>query len=313
METFTFTASDGSDIFCRRWMPESATPIRGTLMISHGMAEHSQRYDTFARALTDQGLAVYANDHRGHGHTAGHEENLGYFSKNDGWNRVVGDLKTLSHRIRSDHPDAPFFIFGHSMGSFLARDFMARYGEFLRGVILSGTATHPGILGKMGRWVAKAQGRFKGDTSPSPLLDKLSFGSYAKAFAPTRTAFDWLSRDPDPVDLYIRDPLCGFICRAGFFVDLISGLMGVNRADHFARLRKDLPILMISGSMDPVGNFGKGVQKVHDAYNKAGIMDLTLIIYDQGRHESLNEINRDQVTGDVIQWINAHLKGSQTP
>jgi len=307
MEKFTFTASDGYEIFCRRWMPEAATPIRGTMMISHGMAEHSQRYDSFARALTGQGLVVYAHDHRGHGHTAGNKENLGLFAEENGWNQVVDDIKTLSDRIRSNHPDLPLFLFGHSMGSFLGRDFMARYGDRLRGAILSGTAAHPGVSGKMGRLLAKALGRIKGVTSPSPLLDKLSFGNYAKAFAPGRTAFDWLSRDPDQVDRYVQDPLCGFICKAGFFVDLISGVIRVNRADHFAGIRKDLPMLLISGSMDPVGGFGKGVQKVYDAYQRAGIRDLTLTLYDQGRHELLNETNRDQVTADVIQWINAHV------
>lgn len=308
METFTFAASDGSRIFCRRWLPEPSTPVRGAVMIVHGMAEHSLRYESFARSLTGRGLAVYAQDLRGHGHTAESEEDLGYFAESNGWDRVVADLKTLGDRIRSNHPQVPLFLFGQSMGSFLARDFMARHGERLWGVILSGTAAHPGIPGKMGRLAAMAQARLKGSRSPSPLLDRLSFGNYAKAFAPARTSFDWLSRDPEQVDRYVRDPLCGFICRAGFFVDMISGLIRVNRTDHFAGIRKDLPVLMISGSRDPVGDFGKGVRKVHDAFKKAGMADLTLAIYDQGRHEMLNEINRDQVVADVIQWIDEHVR-----
>jgi len=308
LETFTFTASDGSGIFCRRWLPEPAAHVRGAVMIVHGMAEHSLRYDAFARSLTARGLAVYAQDLRGHGHTAEGRENLGYFAESNGWELVVDDLKILSDRIRTDHPQEPFFLFGHSMGSFLARDFMARYGERLWGAILSGTAAHPGFLGMMGRLAARAQARIRGSKSPSPLLDKLSFGNYAKAFAPARTAFDWLSRDPEQVDRYIRDPLCGFICSAGFFVDMLSGLIRVNRADHFAGVRKDLPLLMISGSRDPVGSFGKGVRKVHDAYKLAGVGDLTLMLYDQGRHEMLNEINRERVVADVIQWIDEHVR-----
>jgi len=312
LENFTLAVLDGNGIFCRRWLPGPATPLRGVVMIAHGMAEHSLRYDDFARALAGRGLAVYAPDHRGHGHTAESRDDLGYFADSDGWNRVVGDLEELSERIRFDHPGVPLFLFGHSMGSFLARDFMVRHGKRLRGAILSGTAAHPGIAGKMGRLAARAQARLQGARSLSPLLDKLSFGNYARAFAPARTAFDWLSRDPEQVDLYVRDPLCGFVCRAGFFADMLSGVIRVNRADHFAAVPKDLPLLMISGSRDPVGDFGRGVRRVHDAYRKAGVTDLTLALYDQGRHEMLNETNREQVVADVIQWIEDHVRGTQT-
>ncbi|MBU1170842.1 MAG: alpha/beta hydrolase [Proteobacteria bacterium] len=308
METFTFKASDHSNIFCRNWLPEPEKSPKAVIQITHGMAEHSERYAWFAEKLTQQGFAVYANDHRGHGNTAERDEDLGFFAKGNGWDRVVDDMKELSDLIRVRHPDLPLFLFGHSMGSFLSRDYIARFGKTLKGAILSGTAGDPGFIGKMGLMVARAQVFLKGASTPSPLMDKLSFSSYAKAFSPGRTPFDWLSRDNDQVDAYIRDPLCGFVCASGFYMDLISGIFKINRPAHFDKTPSTLPIYLFSGAMDPVGDFSKGVRKTHEAYQKAGVNDLALRLYDQGRHEMLNEINRDDVAQDVIQWIADHLK-----
>lgn len=307
MDTLSFQASDGLDIMYRRWLPTDQ-PVRGAVQIAHGMAEHAGRYAWFAEILTAQGIAVYANDHRGHGLTAGDDARMGFFADSNGWDLVVGDMKTLNDRIREDHPGRPLFLFGHSMGSFLSRDFIARYGDTLSGVILSGTAGHPGLLGHLGFGVARLQALIKGARALSPLMDSLSFGSYAKAFKPQRTPFDWLSRDSDQVDAYIRDPFCGFIASAGFYMDLISGLIRVNRTDLIARTPKDLPIYLFSGAMDPVGNNTRGVRKVHDAFQRAGMTDLTLRFYEEGRHEMLNEINRDQVADDVLRWITQHLE-----
>ncbi|GAB6096495.1 alpha/beta hydrolase [Desulfatiferula olefinivorans] len=307
MDTLSFQAADGLDIIYRRLLPADR-PVRGAVQIAHGMAEHSGRYAWFAENLTAHGFAVYANDHRGHGLTAGEDEKrLGFFSESDGWNRVVDDMKTLSDIILNEHPGRPLFLFGHSMGSFLSRDFIARFGDILSGAILSGTAGHPGIMGHAGLLLARLQVLLKGATSPSPLMDTLSFGSYAKAFRPERTPFDWLSRDSDQVDAYIRDPLCGFIAKAGFYADLIAGLLSVNRTALIERTPKDLPIYLFSGALDPVGGNTRGVRKVHDAYQRAGVTDLTLRFYEEGRHEMLNEINRDQVADDVIRWIIKHL------
>lgn len=310
METLTFTSSDGADIFYRRWLPEPTDDIRAVIQIAHGMAEHSERYDWFAQALTNEGFAVYANDHRGHGKTAASEEDLGFFAEEQGWDRVVDDMKELTDLIKINHPDRPLILFGHSMGSFLSRDYIARFGASLAGAILSGTSGSPGLLGALGLMMARLQVLIKGAKTPSPLMDKLSFGGFNKPFTPGRTPFEWLSRDPDQVDAYIQDPFCGFVCCSSMYVDLITGLQKINRASHFAMTPTHLPIYIYSGSMDPVGNFTKGPQKTHDAYKKAGVQDLSLRFYDQGRHESLNEINRDEVATDVIQWINTHVKAS---
>ncbi len=304
MESFTFKALDGADIFARAWLPSTA---KGVVQIAHGMAEHCLRYDWFARELVEQGFAVYANDHRGHGETAPSEDKLGYFADKDGWDTVVTDLKSLTDVIREKHPGCPVFLFGHSMGSFLSRDYIAHYGKDLAGVALSGTAGDPGLLGKAGLMVSKTQAFFKGGKSPSPLMDKLSFGAYNKAFAPNRTPFDWLSRDPAQVDAYVKDPFCGFLCSTQFYVDLLTGILKISSPEHIAKTPVSLPIYLFSGSMCPVGENGKGVQKTYQAFQKAGITDLSIKLYDQGRHEMLNEINREEVASDAIAWFKAHL------
>jgi alpha-beta hydrolase superfamily lysophospholipase len=307
LNSYTIKSSDGSDLFVRSWGPTTGTDLRGVIQIAHGMGEHTLRYDWFAEKLTDRGFAVYANDHRGHGETAGTPDRLGHFADTDGWSKTVDDMKTLSDHIRTNHPDRPLFLFGHSMGSFLTRDYISRYSDGIAGVIISGTACDPGILGRIGLLIAKAQAVISGGNRPSPLMDKLSFGSYNKPFEPGRTAFDWLTRDANQVDAYIDDTRCGFICTAQFYVDLISGILKINSMAHISQTPVSLPILLFSGTDDPVGFNGAGVRKVHDAFRAAGIKDLSLKLYDGGRHEMLNEINREEVAGDVIAWLEARI------
>ncbi len=306
-ETFTFKGSDGAAIFCRKWTPAKRKKIRAIVQIAHGMAEHSARYERFAEALVNAGFAVYANDHRGHGMTAGSVDNLGYFADSGGWDKVVADMKMLTDIIKNNHPGISVFLFGHSMGSFLSRDYIFTYPSGINGVILSGTAGDPGLLGYLGIIISKIEGRIKGREALSPLMDKLSFGSFNNAFKPNRTGFDWLSRDESEVDKYINDPYCGTIFSAGFYHDLVKGIKKINRASNIAKIPKMLPVYIFSGGDDPVGNFSKGVQKVCDAYKKAGIREVGIRIYKGGRHEMLNEINRDEVYKDIIEWLDKHL------
>ena len=307
MNTFTFNAADGSHVFARVWLPEPDQKTLAVVQIAHGMAEHSLRYDWFAEKLTAEGFAVYANDHRGHGETARTEDRLGHFGDVNGWDQVVDDMKSLNRKICETHENLPVFLFGHSMGSFLSRDYIAEHGSGLKGVILSGTAGDPGILGRIGLMIAKTQALLSGTKKPSPLMDKLSFGAYTKPFSPIRTPFDWLSRDCDQVDSYIKDPYCGYICSAQFYADIISGIIKINSMAHIERTPKNLPVFLFAGSMDPVGNFGKGVEATHDAFKKTGLRDLHIKLYEDGRHEMLNEINRDEVASDVITWIKERI------
>jgi alpha-beta hydrolase superfamily lysophospholipase len=314
--TLTVSATDGTEIVCNRWQPTGQA--KAIVLIVHGLAEHSARYARLADRLTAAGYAVYAPDHRGHGRTAERAEAhggkaFGVFADKDGWPVVVGDLRAVAHQARADHPGLPVFLLGHSMGSFLARSYAIAHGAELSGVVLSGTGADPGLLGKVGALVAGVQGRVRGRARQSPLMDKLSFGQFNAAFKPNRTGYDWLSRDEAEVDAYIADPWCGQISSAGMFSDLLAGLAGVNKDASVARVPKALPVLLISGELDPVGG-AKAVASVAAQFRRAGLLDVTEKVYPQARHEIFNETNRDQVFDDVVGWLDTRLAGrSGTP
>jgi len=305
MKKEVFTCSDGKDLVYRVWAPEEGE-ILFTVHILHGMAEHSMRYDRFADYLSTLGAAVYAQDHRGHGQSAT-EGGLGYFASKDGWSRVVLDSLEISQMVQGIHPEVPHFLFGHSMGSFIARSLMIDHSHLYDGVILSGTAADKGLLAKVGRLIAVTKSRFNGGRKPDPLLDNLSFGSFAKHFPDRKTDFDWLSRDEDQVRKYNDDPLCGFICTSRFFVDLLDGIALANDESKASRIRSDLPLFLISGEDDPVGDFGKGVRKVYEEYQKAGIRDLRMNLVLEGRHELLNETNYRDIYATIGNWLTEHM------
>lgn len=305
-DTFTLSRPDGATLHAYRWVPDGEPTA--IVQIAHGMAEHAGRYGRFARALTDAGYAVYAEDHRGHGRT-GEAATLGHFADDDGWSKVLEDLAAVTRHALGEHPGLPVVLFGHSMGSFLARDYAVRHGGDLCAVVVCGTAADPGLLGKVGAMIATTEARVRGPRHPSALMNKLTFGAYNAAFKPTRTDFDWLSRDEAEVDKYIADPLCGFVCTSRFYSDLLGGLARVNSDAVMAGISSELPMLVISGTQDPVG--GKqaaGVNAVADQLRRSGVADLTVKVYPEARHELLNETNRDEVTADVLAWIGQRLK-----
>ena len=304
-DTFILQSADDTPLHVRRWLPDGAPTA--VVQVAHGMAEHSGRYERFAQALTGAGYAVYAEDHRGHGRTSDGDD-TGYFADSDGWNLVVADLAAVTARASSEHPGLPVVLFGHSMGSFLSRSYAMVQGSDLAALVLCGTAGDPGVLGKVGKGVAALEARSLGRRHTSKLMNALTFGQYNAAFKPTRTDFDWLSRDPAEVDAYIADPRCGEVFTAGFYVDLLGGLAQINREDQVARIPSGLPVLFISGDKDPVGGKdGAGVKAVAAQLTKVGVRDVTLTLYPGARHELLNETNRDEVTTDVLTWIAAHL------
>lgn len=305
-ENISFKAKDGTEVFASKWIMENEAKPKAVIQISHGMAEHVLRYQEFAKALLEEGYVVYGNDHRGHGRTAGSPENIGYFGDENGWNLVVEDMKELTNIINDENPDIPVFLFGHSMGSFLSRTYIQRYGKEINGVILSGTGGDAGLLGKVGILVAKREIKRNGKRAESKRMDNLSFGSFNKAFSPNRTDFDWLSRNNKKVDKYIDDPLCGGVFTAGFFYDMLTGLKNLNKKENIKMTPKDLPIYLISGDKDPVGKNTKGVLQVYNSYRKAGVMDVVYRFYIDARHEILNEINKEEVYKDIIIWLNKH-------
>ena len=299
------TCSDGKILVYRVWIPENLN-YHAILHIYHGMAEHSERYDRFATYLNSLGIVVYAQDHRGHGKTATDEE-FGWFADKNGWFRVVQDGYELDLLIKRIHPEKDLFLLGHSMGSFLVRTLIVLHPELFQGVIISGTSSGKGLMGRIGRMIASRHARKNDGKNPDALMDKLSFGAFGKPFQPQQTPFDWLSRDADEVRKYVEDPLCGFICSSSFFVDLLDGISFANDPKQVAKIPKALPLYFISGGMDPVGDFGKGVKKACSLYQRAGLEDVTLDIVPEGRHELLNETNREEIHVMLATWLESHI------
>jgi len=298
------TALDGSEIYLRKWLPE-ADP-RGIIQIAHGMTEHAGVYTDFIAALLEAGYGVYAHDHKGHGKTVKREEDYGHFEPNVGWNEAVSDVIFVSETIRKEQT-CPLFLLGHSMGSFLSRRAVQLKGELYDGFLISGTGGNPGILGSIGHKVATIEMKLRGAKTKSPMLNFLSFGNFNSHFKPNRTKFDWLSSDNNQVDKYIADPLCGFICTTSFYRELFSGVLEVNKLDEFKKAPKNLPIHIFSGDRDPVGDMGKGVKEVYENYKKCDVRDVTLRLYENGRHEMFHEVNRDEVFQDLISWLDGHI------
>lgn len=303
---FTFNSSDKTEIFVYKWMPEEGN-AKGIVQIAHGMAEHGQRYDRFAKHLTRNGYIVYANDQRGHGKTAGAIENLGYLSDEDGFDLLVKDLHDLSMIIKSEYPSLPLTLFGHSMGSFAAQRYIMLYGNDLDGVILSGSNGKQGRILKIASLIAKREIKKQGRKVQSLRLNDLIFGANNRKFEPSRTKFDWLSRDEKEVDKYNGDPYCGTVFTTGFFYDFFIGLMKIEDKRNIRLVPKDLPIYIFSGDKDPVGKFGKGVVNLYNRYKDQGVKDVEYKLYKDGRHEMLNEINRDEVMNDVVEWLEMHF------
>lgn len=298
-DTFSLPARDGASLHVHRWLPDGE--VRAIVQIAHGMAEHGARYGRFAEALTAAGYAVYADDHRGHGKTTS-DADLGHFGDEDGWALVVSDLRALTAHARAAHPGVKLVFFGHSMGSFFLQWLLQKHGAELDAAILSGSNAPGSILERLGGGVARLERARTGKRGKSALLNFLSFGSFNDAFKPARTDFDWLSRDPAEVDAYIADPRCGHLCTNQLWVDLLGGLHGI-ALGGFGNLRKDLPLYLFAGDRDPVSKGGKGVRELHDRFKSAGLTDVSLRLYADGRHEMLNETNRDEVTADVLKFL----------
>lgn len=300
---FTFCTPDSVEVYVYKWLPENE--ITAAIIISHGMAETASRYERFASILTQNGYAVYAADQRGHGKTV-KDPLLAGQAGEDALNRMLGDLHRLSVIIKEEIPSVPLFLFGHSMGAFLVQGYIARWGSELKGAILSGAAGPANSLTVIGQIIAFLEKLRVGRTGRSRLLNTLSFGSFNKQFQPARTDFDWLSRDAQEVDKYIADPFCGGIFPAAFFFDLLKFLRQINNPVQLLNTPKNLPLYFFSGEKDPVGANTTGVKKLIKIYQKMGIEDLSFKFYEDGRHEMLNEINREIVIADVIQWLDAH-------
>lgn len=303
---FSFLSSNAkTNIRVRRCDPDGE--VRGIVQIAHGIAEHVERYDDFARFLAENGFAVFANDHLGHGKSVNDESELGFFAETGGWEMVVEDMRKLHDLASEQHPDLPYFLFGHSMGSFLARTYIIYFRTGLDGVILSGTGQQPKALVVGGKLLGKLEMSKNGAMYKSKKLNDLAFGKYNDGFDTTRTISDWLSRDEAEVDKYIADPLCGYIPSAGLFHDMMCGIEFISKPRNLQRMKKDLPVYFMSGDADPVGENGKGVLRAYRSFLNAGMKDVAVKLYHEGRHEMLNELNKAEVYKDILNWIESEI------
>lgn len=301
MQKVSLSSVTGKMLCVRIWEGEN-TQKNTVMQLVHGMAEHMDRYDRLAQALCEAGYIVVGHDHLGHGPAAQKEE-LGYFGAKNGWDHLVEDVQGVHQEIMRRYPGKKYVLLGHSMGSFVTREYLLRHGGELTACVLSGTGWFPAGTCRAARAVATLCGVFGGWAKPAPMVDKAAFGGSNKAFAPARTSFDWLSRDEKEVDRYIADPLCGFLFTARGYYDMFSGLLALSRMERLKALPPDLPVYFMSGDQDPVGAQGKGVETVAQQFRDAGVRDVTVRLYPNARHELLNETNRDEVTRDLIAWL----------
>lgn len=307
---FTFLSSDGSTpIHAVEWLPDGT--VRAVLQISHGVSEYILRYEPLAEYLTDRGFAVVGHDHLGHGGSVRPGGKPMYFGPRGSWFRVAEDLELRRRLARERFPDLPYFLLGHSMGSFLARTFLIRHPGAVDGAVIVGTGQMSPLLVAGGKAVAAVEGLRVGEDNPSPLVQKLAFGTYNKIFAPNRTGFDWLSVSTENVDRYIADPLCGGNPSIGLFQEMLSGISFIRQKKNLRQMDPATPVLFLSGAMDPVGDCSRGVERACESFRAAGVRDVSIKLYPELRHEILCEDCREAVFEDVLQWLDSRLSAAK--
>lgn len=301
---FTFTASDGARLFVYRWRPDVGIG-KGIVQIAHGLAEHAGRYERLAEELTSQGYQVYANDHRGHGRTAESNDDLGFCGERDCWNRMVRDVIELCEAAKRENPTLRLTLFGHSMGSAMTQQALYEAPDACDAAALSGANGTVSPLVHLGRLIARIERLRLGRRGRSNLINSLTFDGFNQPFAPNRTAFDWLSRDEREVDRYIADSHCGFIATTQFWIDFLDAIPEIARTANRRRIRPTLPIYLFSGGDDPVNDNARGCEALARTYRELGIKNVSYKIYPYARHETLNETNRETVTRDFVEWLEA--------
>lgn len=306
IEQTEFTSSDNNSIIKGFFYEPLCKPI-AVLQVSHGMCEYIRRYDHFADYLTSKGIVVCGNDHLGHGSSVKSDDDLGYFGGNNCYKHLIMDLHSMTLIAKTKYPDLPYFMLGHSMGSFIARSYISLFGEELDGIIISGTSgTNP--MAKIGKVIAKTVGIIKGEKYRSKMLNNLSFGNYNKRYEKPKSFFSWLSTDEQIVDKYEKDSKCNFVFTADGFANISALLALVSTKQWYYSVPEALPIFIISGDMDPVGNYSTGIKEVYSKLKASGNSDISLKLYKNMRHETLNEIGKEQVYEDIYKWLNKHIK-----
>lgn len=303
---FYFNSSTGKNKIHARMCVPDAEP-RAIVQIIHGIAEYIDRYDEFMSFLADNGIIAVGTDHLGHGKSIESEEQTGFFAYDNGWDYVVRDEEVLRLAMHENYPELPIIVFGHSMGSFMARTLLIRYPDAFNAAIISGTGNQDAALVNGGLFMGNLVTGLKGAHHYSKFLNNLAFGSYNKIYDNPKTEYDWLSRDEANVQKYIDDPLCGFIPSCSLFRDMMTGVKFITNKKNLTAMNKDMPVYFMSGDMDPVGECGKGVQKAYNNFLEAGMKDVSIKLYPGGRHEMLNEINKDEVYTDILAWLDSKI------
>lgn len=311
-QAFQFPSSDGvHQIAATWWTPEGAP--KAVLQLVHGISEYIGRYDGFARYLAAQGWAVVGHDHLGHGHTARDKEEYGWFADRDGWRYVLRDTRQLRLLAGAKYPGVPYFILGHSMGSFVTRGYLIAYPGTVDGAILSGTGQESNAAVGAAKLISGLLSKVMGPRSRSKLINALSLGAYNRQFRPNRTNADWICRDQAVVDAYVADPMCRFVPSVSMYRDMMTGLQALVKPENLRRMDPDTPVYFFAGDEDPVGANGAGVRKVAGLFRRYGVKDLTVKLYPGGRHEMLNEVNREEVFADTLAWLEDHRAQVDTP
>ena len=299
---FTYPSSDHrTQIHAVEWKPEGE--VRAILQISHGMLEYIERYDEFGRWMSEQGILVVGNDHLGHGSSVHSEADMGFFADKNGNKALIADIRQLQRLMQEQYPDLPYFLLGHSMGSFLARQYLCMYGSRLDGAVISGTGWHSGAEAKAGMYLCSALSKTRGWRYRSRMVDKLAVGAYNKQFEPARTPSDWLTRDEAVVDEFRSDPRTQHTFTINAYFNLFLNLNYLSTFRNLKKMPKELPVFFISGGQDPVGSFGMGVKKTVLSFQSAGMKHVDCKIYPNDRHEVLNELNRLEVFRDILDWM----------
>lgn len=301
-----YTANDGLQIHVYKWLP--GTPVKAVLFLVHGSVEHALRYKFFAEFLTSHGIAVIAPDLRGHGQTALKNGQMSYIAPKDGWNVIMDDLAILKEKIIKEFPEIPLFIFGHSMGSFVVRDFISRYPDKFSGTVLMGSTIGKPLLAKATLLFMHLMLVFRKNTSESPFLHKLIYSDLNKQVKNARTEVDFISRDENEVNKYIADPLCGRTLTIDYAMQLARGSLKTAKLSSVSNIPNELPILVVSGEADPVaGRNAAGVKEMVSLMKKGGQTHLDFKLYPDARHELINEINKKEVMNDILNWMNKQI------
>ncbi|MBQ8559648.1 MAG: lysophospholipase [Tyzzerella sp.] len=294
---FYYPSRDGvTQIHAIEWIPKGE--VTAVLQMCHGMVEYIDRYHEFADFLTKHGVYVVGHDHLGHGKSVISQEKLGFFHETDGNAYVIADIQQLRMQTEKKYPGVPYFIMGHSMGSFLVRQYLGLYSGGLSGAIIMGTGEQPSLVVNAGKLVCKIIAARKGWDYRSKFVNNLAVGAYEKKMGAA-----WLSKNPENVKKYHEDPLCGFIFTVNAYYHMFSGIAKMNQQEKEGKAAKTLPLLFIAGKDDPVGNYGKGVENVYRKYKKCGYQDVELKLYEEDRHEILNEEDKDVVFQDILTWL----------